>query len=576
MTDIKKILNLSRPYWKRIILAGLLSLVVSGLNGSLAYLVKPAVDKVFVEKNPSSLLLISSGIAAVYLFKAIFSFSQSYLMRSVGAKIVRDIRNNLYRHTTALPMSFFGKDSTGATISRIMNDAGAVQGLLAYTIKDLFVETCSIIVLIGVAMYMRWDLTLIAITVLPMALYVVARLGKRLKNVSRRAQEKISGLTEILAESFGGIKIIKSFCREEDEVSLFKEKNQDYYRELMRSTRILEATTLIMEFISGLGIAFVVWYGGRLVINSVISPGSFFSFLAAILMVYTPAKRLANVNNALQQARAPLDRIDKLLAEAKEPEGGIELKGIKEEIVFDHVSFKYENIKEDVLDNINLKVRKGDVIALVGKSGAGKTTFVDLISRFYNPDNGAIYIDGTDISKATLKSLRSMTGIVSQDIILFNDTVRANIAYGKKGATEEEIINAAKAAYAHDFIPELPNGYDSVIGERGVRLSGGQKQRLSIARAILKNPPILILDEATSSLDTASEMMVQKALDTLMEGRTTFVIAHRLSTVRRADRIIVFDKGRIAESGTHEELLALNGLYKRLYDFQFDDSKTDL
>ncbi|MDI6744654.1 MAG: ABC transporter ATP-binding protein [Thermodesulfovibrionales bacterium] len=576
MKDIRKILILARPYWGRIAVAGMGSLVISGMNGFLAWLAKPAVDKVFVDKQAEYLPLIALGVLVAYSVRGIFSFFQSYLMRSTGAKIVRDIRDNLYRHATSLPMSFFGKDSTGAMISRIVNDAGSIQGLLAYTIKDLFVETCTIIVLVSVAMYMRWDLTLIAIIILPLVLYTVSRLGKRLKKVSMRVQEKISRITEILSETFSGIKIIKAFNREEEEIARFKRNNHDYYRELMRSTRIIEATSLMMDIVAGVGIAFVIWYGGSLVVAKTITPGAFFSFLTAIFMIYTPARRLVGVNNSLQQAKAPLERIDSVLAESKEKSGEKELKGINREIVFSNVSFRYENTKDDALDDISMKVEKGEIIALVGRSGAGKTTFADLLSRFYTPVQGAIYIDGVNISEVTLKSLRQLIGIVSQDIILFNDTVRANIAFGRKGATEQEIADAAKAAFAHDFILALPHGYDTVIGERGIRLSGGQKQRLSIARAILKNPPILVLDEATSSLDTASEMMVQKALETLMEGRTTFVIAHRLSTVRNADRIIVFDKGRIVESGTHDELLTANGLYKKLYDLQFDDSKADL
>ncbi|MBI4684292.1 MAG: ABC transporter ATP-binding protein [Nitrospirae bacterium] len=576
MNTLKKILNLSRPYWARIALAGICSLVVSGLNGGLAWLVKPAVDNVFVQKESSVLFLISASIFGAYLLRGVFSFFQSYLMRSAGAKMVRDIRDDLYQHATSLPMSFFGKDSTGAMTSRIINDAGAVQGLLAYTIKDLFVETCTIVVLISIAMYMRWDLTLISIVILPMALYGVARLGRRLKKVSMRALEKISRITEILTETITGIKIIKSFCREEDEVLRFKDKNQGYYRELMRSTRIVEATSLMMEFVGGLGIAFVVLYGGGLVVKKAITAGEFFSFLTAIFMVYTPAKRLVGVNNSLQQAKAPLERIDKLLAEAKESEGQKEVMSIRENISLENVSFRYQDTREEALENISIKVKKGEIIALVGKSGAGKTTFVDLLSRFYTPTEGEICIDGADISGMTLKSLRTMIGIVSQDIILFNDTVEANIAYGKKGATKEEIISAANAAFAHGFILDMPKAYDTVIGERGLRLSGGQRQRLSIARAVLKNPPILILDEATSSLDTASEIAVQRALDMLMRGRTTFIIAHRLSTVRRADRIIVFDSGRIVESGTHNELIEKNGLYRKLYDLQFDDPKTNL
>ncbi len=572
MKDFKRILALVKPYWGRLAVAGVCSVIVSGMNGSLAWLVKPAVDKVFVSKEPTFLILLSLGVMGAYLGRGVFSFFHSYLMRSTGAKVVRDIRNRLYHHMLYLPMSYIHKDSTGAMVSRVINDAGFVQGLLSYTIKDIFVETGTIIVLVCVATYRRWDLTLLSIIVLPVAFYFVARLGKRLKRISHRTQEKIEEITEMLAESFSGSKIIKSFCREEDEMKRFSDRNHGFYRELMRSQRIIEATSLMMEFVGGFGIAFVLWYGGRLVINGAITAGDFFSFLAAIFLIYTPARRLVSANNSLQQAGAPIERIDKLLEEARETDGSVALEGFGNEIVFDNVSFRYEGTEDDALNSVSLTVKKGEIIALVGKSGAGKTTFVDLIPKFFMPVEGKILVDGVDISKVTLKSLRSLIGIVSQDVILFNDTVRANIIYGKPWASEEELLNAAKAAYAHDFITQLPNGYDTVVGERGVRLSGGQKQRLSIARAILKNPPILILDEATSSLDTASEIMVQRALENLMSDRTAFVIAHRLSTVRRADRIIVMDKGGIAETGTHEELLAAGGIYKKLYSLQFDDA----
>ncbi len=575
MEGLKKILELVRPHWGRLLLAGLCSIAVSGFNGSLAWLAKPAVDNVFVKRDAVYLIPLSLAVMAAFLGKGVFSFFQSYLMRSIGAKLVREMRNRLYNHMLYLPMSFIHRDSTGTMISRVVNDAGAVQGLLAYTVKDLFVESATVIVLISIAMLRRWDLTLISIVVMPAAFYLVSRLGRRLKAVSERTQEKIATLTEMLAEGFSGNKIIKSFCREGDEIDRFRKKNQDFYRELMRSTRIIEATSLLMEFVGGIGIAFVLLYGGNLVLRGVITAGDFFSFLAAIFMVYTPAKRLAAATNSLQQVRAPLERVERLLIEEKETEGSTTLKGFYDEIVFDNVSFRYEGTDEDALENINLRVRKGEVVALVGRSGAGKTTFVDLIPGFYRPIDGRILIDGIDISKVTLGSLRSLIGIVSQDIILFNDTVRANIAYGRPDASDEDVINAAKGAYAHDFILELPDGYDTVIGERGVRLSGGQKQRLSIARAILKNPPILILDEATSSLDTASEMMVQRAMENLMKDRTTFVIAHRLSTVKRANRIIVLDRGRIVESGSHKELMASDGIYRRLYNLQFDDSTAE-
>jgi len=559
--------------------AGVCSLVVSAMNGSFAWIVKPTVDNVFVAGQKTHLALIAIAVFAAFVLRGLFGYFQNYLMRSVGAKIVRDVRNQLYRHMLYLPMSRYGSDSTGTMMSRVINDVQMLQGLLAFRVKDLFVSTGTIVVLTGVALYRRWDLTLIALVLLPLAFYAVGRISKMLRRVSERAQRKIATITESLSDGLSGIKVIKSFRMEEREAGRFRHRNQDYYREVMRSARLEEATTLVMDAVSGAGVAFIVFYGGVLVAETTITPGDFFSFLAAIMLIYTPAKRLAQVHNGIQQAKAFIGRVDEILAEDREPDGSVEVGPMERELVFDRVSFAYPGREEDALNGVTASVRKGEVVALVGRSGSGKTTMVDLIARFHRPRDGAIYLDGVDIGSATLGSLRSQIGMVGQDVILFNDTVRANIAFGAEDASEEDIISAAKAAYAHDFIMELPMGYDTPVGQGGIMLSGGQRQRISIARAILKRPSILILDEATSSLDTQSELMVQKAIDRLMDSGssggsapTIFVIAHRLSTVKRANRIIVLDRGRVAEAGTHEELLAAGGLYKKLYDLQFGEA----
>lgn len=566
---MKKIFAVVLPHWRRIAIAAVCSFIVSGANGSIAWLVRPAVDGIFIAGDRTYLFMLAMSVLVIFILRGAFTYLQNYFMRSSGVRIARDIRNKLYGHLLYLPMSYYSRSSTGAMMSRVLNDAAVIQELLAYTVRDFFVQTGTIVALVTVALYMRWDLTLIALVVLPAAFFFASRLGKRLKNVSKRAQEKISVITEALSEGLSGVKVIKSFSMEDAESGKFAASNQDYYRELMRSTRIFEASSLIMEFTGGIGIAFVLFYGSSLVLGKTISAGQFFSFIAAILMIYTPAKRLTQVNNALHQASATIDRINDVLAEPREQDGDVEA-GDVQTVALEDVSFRYEGKDEDALSGVTLRVAHGEVIALVGRSGAGKTTLVDLIAGFYKPASGAIYLNGTDLSRVTKKSLRSKIGIVGQDVILFNDTVRANIAYGRPDASLEDVMTASKAAYAHDFIMKLPLGYDTPIGQRGVRLSGGERQRLSIARAIFKNPPILILDEATSALDTESEMIVQKALDALMASpRTVFVIAHRLSTIRRATRVVVLEKGTIVESGTHDELMALGGAYRGLYSLQF-------
>ncbi len=566
---LRAVMELVGPYRKRVLLSIVLSVILSGINGALAWLVKPAMNGIFLDKKAELLIYISAGVFVLYMMRGVLSFGHSYLMTSVGMKIVRDLRNRLYEHLTFVPVSRYNERSSGVMLSRIINDAGQLQKVVAHSIKDLFVEGTTVIALGAVAFTRRWDLTLISLTVLPLAFYGVGRLGKRLKRVTKDAQKKISVITELISETFTGIKMVKVFGREGVLVNLFRKRNQEFYRDNMRATRIVEATSLLMEFVGGLGITFVLYYGGHLVISGEITPGDFFSFLAAIFMLYTPAKRLAKVSNALNQARASLERINEYLQIEREPEGGREIGPIKRAIEYRDVSFIYPGSRDYALRGINLEIEKGMILAVVGRSGAGKTTLVDLLPRFFEPSGGGIFIDGLNIREASLPSLRKQIGVVSQDVVLFNDTVRANIAFGNPEASDDDILEAARAAFAHGFILELRDGYDSLIGERGVRLSGGQRQRLSIARAILKNPPILILDEATSSLDTHAEMMVQQALDGLMKNRTTIVIAHRLSTVRNADRIVVLDGGRIVETGKHEDLMERDGVYRRLYEIQF-------
>lgn len=574
LEEFRRILELVRPYWKRVAVAGAASIIVSALSGSLAWMVKPIMDDIFVKKDSLLLMMIPFVVFFIFLIKGIFLMINGYLIGSVNQKMVMSLRNRVFSHILNLPVGYFGKSSSGELISKVVNDITLLNGLVSLTVKDLLIESTTALALIAVALWRRWDITVISIIALPAAFYTVGRLGKRIRQISRRSQEKISHITEFLNESFTGIKILKAFSRQQDENERFEAITREYYRENMRATRVGETGTLLMETVGGIGIAFVMWYGGKLVITSAMTVGDFFSFLAAIFLMYSPIRRLAKVNINLQQARAPFERITQLLAEPQETAGTGTLDSNVDDIEFRDVSFTYPASNHKAIDTLNLKVRKGEIIAIVGRSGGGKTTLVNLLPRFYQPQEGKILINGTDISTVTFQSLRSIFGIVSQEVILFNDTVTANIAYGKPGAGRDEIVRAAKAAYAHDFIMELPQGYDTITGEKGARLSGGQRQRLSIARAVLTNPPVLILDEATSSLDTASEVMLQKALENLMSNRTTFVIAHRLSTIKRADRIIVLDKGRIAETGTHQELLAHNGIYQKLYDLQFSNQES--
>ncbi len=565
-----ELLKLVRPYWVRIVGIILSSLVVSGTTAAMAWAIKYYIDDVLINTDPFFTTVLPFVFVSLFFVKGLFSFAQRYLSLATGAKIIMGLRKSLYGHLITMPLGFFHRNPSGSLISRILNDTNLIKGNLVDGSKGLFVEGFTVIALLGVAFWRRWDLTLLTIVVLPAALYAVSRISARVKAVSHRGQKRIANLTDVLTETFGAIKIIKAFLLQTLQSRAFDEENQNYYRLELKNVRLVELAALLMDMVAGMGVGFVIWYGGHLARTGQMTPGDFTSYIAAVMLVFTPMKRLAMVNTKLHQAMAAYERISEILNKPQEKDGKVDLPVIRGELVFEDVHLKYDGSDNEAVAGIDLSVRVGEVVALVGRSGAGKTTLVDLIPAFFRPTKGRILIDGNDIGNARIETLRNQVGIVSQEIILFDDTIRNNIALGagKSDISFEKIQEAAKAAYAHDFIMELPAKYETKIGERGVMLSGGQRQRISIARAVLKIPAILILDEATSALDTASEAAVQKALENLMQDRTTFVIAHRLSTVRRADRIVVMDRGRIVEIGSHDELLKRSGVYAELNRMQ--------
>jgi subfamily B ATP-binding cassette protein MsbA len=560
-----KIIKLTRPYWKMVFVSIILSLMVSGITAAIAWAVKPALDEIFADKKYEYLKLVPAAVFLLFAFKGLLDFGQSFLMKAAGVKLVRETRNRLYAHILNLPIGYFNKESSGLILSRIMYDAEVLSGLMSNVLKAFVLEVPTIIFLLGIAFYRRWDLTLITLAVLPFIAYSTRKIGKDVRNKRKEAQRKLSFLTQRIGESILGVRIIKIFNREKTRVDKFTDENQRYYRELLRVERYKEFTRLITEIVTGLGIGIILWYGGNMVVKGVITTGDFASILVAIYMLFTPTKKIGEAYTSLQEIRASIERVDALLDIRQEESGDIKLDEFKRSIIFENVSFVYPGRKNPVLKDLNLEIKCGEIIAIVGQSGMGKSTLIDLIPGFHKVSGGKITIDGIDINKTDIRSLRELIGIVNQDIILFNDTIKENIAFGKHVATDKDIIEAAKLSYADEFIQELPEKYDTVIGERGLKLSGGQKQRVAIARAILKNPPILILDEATSSLDSVSEGIVQQALEKVMKGRTTIVIAHRLSTIKNADRIVILDKGKISDIGTHEQLMSRNDTYMKLY-----------
>ena len=562
-----------RPYVGWIVAAIICMALVAAATAASAWLMKPVINDVFFAKNETLLWIIAAAVFITFAIKGLANYGQSVLMSYVGQRIITDTQHRLYAHLTRMELGFFHDNPTGNLISRFTIDINMMRAAVSNALTGLGKDFLSLIGLVGVMFWQDWQLGLIAFVVFPVAVIPIARLGKRMRKVTVNTQEEMGQFTTLLEQTFQGARVVKSYGMEEYEKSRVRAIAERVFSLVFKAARVRSLASPIMESLGGVAITLVITYGGFRVIHDNMNPGSFFSFITALLLAYEPMKRLANLNATLQEGLAGAQRLFQLLD--REPTiqekpntkalaitgGGIKLKD---------VHFSYVT-GQAALTDMSFDVPAGKTVALVGPSGAGKSTILNLIPRFYDVDSGRITIDGTDIQDVTFESLRGAMALVSQEITLFDDTIRANIAYGRPDASEDEIIKAAKNAAAHDFIMEMPVGYDTYVGERGTKVSGGQRQRLAIARAMLKNAPILLLDEATSALDTESERHVQSALTELMHGRTTLVIAHRLSTVMDADLIHVINQGKLVESGSHTELIAQDGIYARLYQLQFRD-----
>jgi len=592
MRQYLKLLRFLKPYRGLFMVAFVLMLFSSIFDGVSLSMIVPLADKVLTDKkiilptklpsileriiqsinNTPPLLLLNIMVVIIlilFFLKGIFSFFQSYIMSDIGQRIVRDVKAKLYAHIQKLSLDLFIRRHSGEWVSRILNDAGYLENALSYALTDFIYEGSKVILFTFLIFFIHFRLAFISLVILPLVSFPIIKIGKRLKKLSKIKQERFADINTQVFETISGIRIVKAFCREDYEIERFNRNNYNFYKIIMKTIKRTLILSPLTEFIGGVAGIIIFVLLGKDVIAGRISFGIFGLFLGALLSLIRPFKKLSQANAIFQQALGVSERIEEVLAlrpTVVELPQAIELPPIKNGIVFEHVYFSYDS--QEVLKDINLKVKAGEKIAIVGVSGAGKSTLLDLILRFYDPQKGRILIDNYDIREVTLSSLRRQIGIVTQETVLFNDTVRANIAYGKPDATIEEIEEAALKANAYDFIKKLPLGFDTVIGERGATLSGGEKQRIAIARAILKNPPLLLLDEATSQLDSESERIVQEALEKLMFGRTVIIVAHRLSTVRDCQRIVVLDKGRIVEEGSHKELIEKNGLYKKLYLLQ--------
>jgi len=572
-TTFGRIIRYSKPYWWRILISTLASIAVGSMDGAFAYLVEPLLKKIFATKDLTIFTLLPLIVFLLFCVRAVCRFLNDYFIRTAGELAIQEIRNDVYRNSMRLGLRFYHGQTTGGLMSRILSDVAGMQAGIATVVTGACRDGFSAISLLVVIFYRNWRLALITFIVIPLTVFFARKIGKRVKRLSTESQEKMGDVAAILQETFAGIKVVKSFGLESWEVGRFRTATQEYYGFVRKGIKYFALSTPITELITSLGISAVIWVGGKMVLNGTTTAAEFFSFLTAMALVYKPVKSLNGYYNTIQASAGAAVRIFEIIDEKPElvdAPNAVELGRSRGKVEFRDVSFAYG--AEPVLDSISLTAQTGEVVALVGPSGSGKSTLVSLLSRFYDVTDGSISIDGMDVRKVGMESLVRQIALVDQEITLFNDTLANNIRYGNFAASDAQVEAAAKAAFAHEFITALPEGYATNIGDRGARLSGGQRQRICIARAILKDAPILILDEATSALDTESEQTVQKALNNLMANRTTFVIAHRLSTILHAHKILVLDGGRIVEQGTHAELLERGGLYQRLCEMQFHES----